>query len=178
MISGEQINLKYMSESDIDDYVRLRNCHVNSSKYISTNIISIQDAKNWYNNMNSNKSSYYFLITDKTEKILGGIGFGFLGPNKLVAGLTCQIFDVENQNKGYATEATKLLTQYLFNTYPINRIEFRTDARNHAIDKVAMKCDFVKEGIERESYFIRGEYVNATVYSILRKEWINTWDND
>ncbi len=74
-------------------------------------------------------------------------------------------------SKGYGTEATKLLVDYLFLSRNLIRIQTRTDARNRVSQKVLQNVGLKKEGIIRKSAFARGEWRDRVLFSILREEW-------
>jgi RimJ/RimL family protein N-acetyltransferase len=75
------------------------------------------------------------------------------------------------RGKGYCTEAIRLIVDYLFLSKEIVRIQARTDVRNVASQKVLEKSGFTKEGIIRKSEFIRGQWRDRYLYSILGEEW-------
>jgi len=75
------------------------------------------------------------------------------------------------RGKGYCTEATQLMVDYLFLSKETMRIQAQTDPRNVASQKVLEKVGFKKEGTVRKSLFMRGEWRDAYLYSILREEW-------
>jgi RimJ/RimL family protein N-acetyltransferase len=75
------------------------------------------------------------------------------------------------RGKGYCTEATQLMVDYLFLSKDTMRIQAQTDPRNIASHKVLEKVGFKKEGTLRKSFFMRGEWRDAYIYSILREEW-------
>ena len=75
------------------------------------------------------------------------------------------------RGKGYCTEAIKIMADYLFLSKDIVRIQAHTDTRNKASQKVAEKAGFKKEGTIRKAMFIRGEWRDLFLYSILREEW-------
>jgi len=76
------------------------------------------------------------------------------------------------RRKGYCTEAVKMMIDYLFLSKNIVRIYALTNVRNIASQKVLEKAGFKKEGVIRKSLFIRGEWIDRYLYSILREEWI------
>jgi len=51
------------------------------------------------------------------------------------------------------------------------RIQAVTDARNVASQKVLEKAGFQNEGRLRKEEFVRGEWRDRYLYSILREEW-------
>jgi RimJ/RimL family protein N-acetyltransferase len=75
------------------------------------------------------------------------------------------------RGKGYCTEATRLMVDYLFLSKDTMRIQAQTDLRNAASQKVLEKVGFKKEGTLRKNFFMRGELRDCYIYSILREEW-------
>ncbi len=75
------------------------------------------------------------------------------------------------RNEGYCSEAVTIMTDYLFLSKDIVRIQARSDVRNAACKRVLEKNGFKNEGVVRKGSFIRGEYRDLFLYSILREEW-------
>ena len=75
------------------------------------------------------------------------------------------------RGKGYSTEAVEIMVDFLFLSKEIVRIQAQTDQRNAASQKVLEKVGFTKEGTVRRFFFMRGEWRDAYLYSILREEW-------
>jgi RimJ/RimL family protein N-acetyltransferase len=63
------------------------------------------------------------------------------------------------------------MVDYLFLSKDTVRIQAQTDVRNVASQKILEKVNFKKEGTLRKSLFIRGEWRDSFLYSILREEW-------
>jgi RimJ/RimL family protein N-acetyltransferase len=63
------------------------------------------------------------------------------------------------------------MVDYLFLSRDTARIQAHTDPRNVASQKVLEKVGFNKEGTIRKFMFMRGEWRDAYIYSILREEW-------
>ena len=75
------------------------------------------------------------------------------------------------RGKGYCSEAIKIMVDYLFLSKDVGRIQAQTDPRNVASQKVLEKAGFKREGTLRRSFFMRGEWRDAYIYSVLRDEW-------
>ena len=75
------------------------------------------------------------------------------------------------RGKGYCSEAVKIMVDYLFLSKDIIRVQAHIDARNMASQRVIEKAGFKKEGTFRKEYFVRGEWSDWSLYSILREEW-------
>jgi RimJ/RimL family protein N-acetyltransferase len=75
------------------------------------------------------------------------------------------------RGKGYSSEAVELVVDYLFLSRDVVRIQAQTDVRNVASQKILEKAGFKKEGTIRKDDFIRGEWRDRYLFSILREEW-------
>jgi RimJ/RimL family protein N-acetyltransferase len=75
------------------------------------------------------------------------------------------------RGKGYCTEAVNLMVDYLFLSKESIRIQAQTDAKNVASQRVLEKAGFKKEGMLRKNFFMRGNWTDTLLYSILREEW-------
>jgi RimJ/RimL family protein N-acetyltransferase len=75
------------------------------------------------------------------------------------------------RGKGYCTEATKIMVDYLFLLKETMRVQAMTDVGNIASERVLEKAGFKREGTIRKAVFLRGEWVDLYLYSILREEW-------
>ena len=75
------------------------------------------------------------------------------------------------RGKGYGTEAAKIMVDYLFLSKEMACIQATTDIGNVASQKVLEKTGFQREGTMRRRFFIRGEWRDLVLFSILREEW-------
>jgi RimJ/RimL family protein N-acetyltransferase len=75
------------------------------------------------------------------------------------------------RGKGYCSEAVQIMVDYLFLSKDIVRVQAHTDVRNVASQRVLEKIGFKKEGMVRKSSFVRGEWRDRRLFSILREEW-------
>ena len=75
------------------------------------------------------------------------------------------------RKKGYATEATQLMVDYLFLSKEIARIQAVVEVRNVASQRALEKAGFQREGTIRDEGFERGEWRDYYLYGILRREW-------
>jgi RimJ/RimL family protein N-acetyltransferase len=75
------------------------------------------------------------------------------------------------RNKGHGTEAITIITDYLFLSKSLERIQVTTDIANKPSQSVLEKNGFMKEGVIRKAGFIRGQWRDEYLYSILREEW-------
>ena len=75
-------------------------------------------------------------------------------------------------NLGLMSEAVSAVCDYLFRETETHRIVIRHAVANTGSGRVAEKCGFTFEGIEREAYINRdGRFCDIRVNSLLRHEW-------
>ncbi len=78
----------------------------------------------------------------------------------------------EYRGNGLSGEASKVVIDYSFKSYiQLRRIGAHTDARNAPSRRVLEKLGFTCEGILRSNVFANGEFVDDSVYGLLRDEW-------
>jgi aminoglycoside 6'-N-acetyltransferase len=74
----------------------------------------------------------------------------------------------EHRDKGYGTEAQRLLAGYLLQAFPIARVEAATDITNLAEQRALEKAGFVREGVLRKAQWRAGDWHDLVVYSKVR----------
>ena len=109
----------------------------------------------------------HFIIEKKD-----GTNIGFLGHHTEEKLWTIGYSLIPSErNKGYCTEAVKIIEDYLFLSQDTVRIQAKTNVENIPSQRVLEKAGFKKEGTIRKSYFAQGKWRNMFLYSILREEW-------
>jgi len=78
---------------------------------------------------------------------------------------------IENQNKGYGTQALRLILEYGFYNQGFERITATTLEINIPAQKVLEKLGFVLEGRERKATYFKGEKIDNLNYSLLVEEY-------
>ena len=79
----------------------------------------------------------------------------------------------EYWGKGLATEAYKLLLQYVFEERGLHRITAHILEENKASISLHKKCGYTQEGVFRKAIFKKGIWHNQLVFSILEEEYFN-----
>jgi len=112
---------------------------------------------------------FQFVIIEKeTQKVVGDLGIHFLNDEQAEIGCT---LEKSKHGKGYATEALKLVIDYLFNKLNKHRIIGSIDPQNLKSIGLVERLGFRKEAHFKESLLINGEWADDIVYAILKKEW-------
>jgi ribosomal-protein-serine acetyltransferase len=75
------------------------------------------------------------------------------------------------QGQGLVIKACRVLVNHSFSELKLNRLEIQCDLENERSWKVAERLGFTKEGLLRQSWWIRGQFVDQVVYGLLASEW-------
>ena len=174
MIKGNKVILKLVSEADLGVYhLNLTNLSNRGEYYPIFLQSEAMFRKQYFETGFWGEDAGRFLILDLDEKIVGAITFfkavAAIYSNALELGYI--LFDTESRGKGYATEALKLMVDYLFSLKMMNRIQLRITAENTASIKVALKCKFQFDGVRKEFAYQNGKHIDLNEYFILRKDW-------
>ena len=114
---------------------------------------------------------FAILLADE-ERLIGDMGIVFTNHNNLQAEVGCTL-NKEYQGEGYATEALKAMVDYLFCSLNKHRIVASIDPRNETSRRLVERLGFRKEAHFKQSYYLRGEWVDDIIYAMLKHEWTN-----
>jgi RimJ/RimL family protein N-acetyltransferase len=165
LLEGKTVNLKTVEKEDLP---LISEWMVNPDflgEFVALWQKSRMDWQKRYDNLKPEEK--WFLIERKDGAKVGFIqhfpiqGFQEIG-YALVSG---------ERGKGYCSEGVQLIVDYLFLSKDLVRIQACTDVRNLSSQKVLEKVGFKKEGTIRKEEFVRGEWRDKYLYSILREEW-------
>ena len=109
------------------------------------------------------------LMIDAAADIVGWAGFIPVTYYFYGYEISYQVFGEQHSGKGYATEALGLLTEYLFSTKLMDRLQLTIHPDNLASQRVAEKCGYTREGVMRSLGFIDGRFHDIEMWSITRQ---------
>lgn len=172
MIKGSCFHLRHVQKDDIPELIRLLNAPESKGDFLSLEMMLPGALEKKFEAESLSKElNETFLIVDHDGTILGRVfhfkTISYFNSREIGYGL----FDSGKRGKGIMTEAVQLLTDYLFKTLLINRLEIHMHVDNIASEKVAINCGYLKEGIARGASFSRGKHVDMAMYALLRHEW-------
>ncbi len=113
----------------------------------------------------------FVMITVDGNQLIGDMGIVFTNQDKMQAEVGCTLHK-DYQGKGYATEALGAMVNYLFLTLNKHRVIASVDPRNTASIRLIERLGFRQEAHFRQSYYLRGEWVDDIIYAMLGAEWV------
>ena len=165
MLEGKNVNLRVIEREDLPLLAEWSN----NPEYVGEFVwLQQQSRTEWEKRYDGLTSDTQWFFVEKRDGTKIGTMFHWLIGNLME--ISCVLASGE-RGKGYGTEATKLLVDYLFLSKDLIRIQAHTDARNMVSQKVLQNVGFKKEGVIRKSGFGRGEWKDRAIFSILREEW-------
>jgi len=115
----------------------------------------------------------YIIETLKGEQAepIGFIAHFMVQPYNVLSLFFALTNKLDIRHKGYGTEAVKDLTNLLFQSKDLARIQAMINENDKAAQEVLEKAGYQKEGKLRKSAFVGGNWRDQYLYGILRDEW-------
>lgn len=133
----------------------------------------IEDWEKMFENGDSNEE-FHFTI----RKVSDGSLVGFISLNDVLfknrsGELGIGIPLAKNRRQGYGKEAIELLLAYAFDHLGLHKVTLSVHANNLPAITLYEKIGFIQEGINRESFFEKGVWLDEINYGLLEREWRN-----
>ncbi|MBI5931572.1 MAG: GNAT family N-acetyltransferase [Chloroflexi bacterium] len=113
-----------------------------------------------------------FIIAHPTTlEALGEIVILNIDADSRSANIRVSLFYEADFNKGYGSEAMRLMVDYAFQTLKLHRLGLDVLSLNPRAFHVYEKVGFKREGILRDVLFYEGQYHDEIIMSILEHEW-------
>ena len=169
LLEGKNVNLRVTEKEDLPLLAEW----LNNPEFFGQYFAPLQRSKAEMEKMLENNplEMKTFIIEKKDGAKIGLMShFNMLAPYAKMLEIGYALLPSERR-KGYCTEATQLMVDYLFLSKDIARIQATTHAGNTASQKVLEKSGFKREGTLRKAVQSRGETTDLVMFSILREEW-------
>jgi RimJ/RimL family protein N-acetyltransferase len=166
LLEGKNVNLRVMEKEDLPMLTEwFNNPDFIGGEYQPSPPMSRAEVEKMVESV-SVLQPKVFIIEKKDGTKIGYIGFRTTTCPEIGYSIA-----PSERGKGYCTESIKIMVDYMLLSKEIVRIQAHTDVRNMASQKALEKAGFKKEGIVRKLFFVRGEWRDFYLYSILREEW-------
>lgn len=138
--------------------------------------INFETDKNWFENYMHNRTNNVrcvFHSDESPDDIIGSIGLLNIDPINRKADFYLMIGDKKYQGKGFGSQATVQILQHAFLNLNLNRVQLTVLENNEHAIKLYVKVGFKTEGIQRQSVYKNGNYIDMILMSILKDEFVN-----
>lgn len=175
MIAGNHVRLRAIERQDLPLYVAwLNDSEVRENLMQSTPLSQAQEEIWFERNLNRPPEEQPLGIEVQTSEgwqLVGNCGFMQIDLRHRNAEIGIFIGDKRFWNKGYGSEAMRLMVQYGFNTINLNRVYLYVFETNVRGIRCYEKAGFKHEGRLRQAIFQNGQYIDLLVMGLLRSEW-------
>jgi RimJ/RimL family protein N-acetyltransferase len=113
----------------------------------------------------------FAIIERESGRHIGNAGLHKIDPIFRSAAFGIVIGVRECWDRGYGTEATRLVTDYAFGRLNLHRVELEVAAEHARARRVYERVGYRPEGTRRDARFISGRYFDSVIMAILRPEW-------
>src|SRR5574344_294464 len=170
-IVGDRLYLSPMNSDDYEIYTKWMNdFEVDKGINQLINLIGIDAEKEYL--QKAVQVKYNFAIVLKEEdRLLGNISLTKINEIDRTAELGIFIGEESDRNKGYGTEAIKLLLDYGFNQLNLHNISLNAFSFNLRAIAAYKKAGFVEFGRWKEAHYFNGEYCDIVMLQILKKDF-------
>lgn len=172
MLKGKSVTLRLIREEDLPDlYDHVENLE-NRGEFWPLAIQSLTQLKKDFAEHGFWKDDFGSLvIVDNESGKVAGQMFWF----KTVQYMTeleigYIMYETALRSRGGTTEALKLLTRYLFDSKPVNRIRLCIATGNGPSRRVAEKAGYIHEGTQRGAQWNRGKLYDMELYAVTRAD--------
>ncbi|MBI5244556.1 MAG: GNAT family N-acetyltransferase [Elusimicrobia bacterium] len=117
------------------------------------------------------ESSVWGVFESRSGRFAGVSSLDGLSPAERGRGRFCAWVRADRRNRGYATEAGRLLLDNAFRRLGLHRIFARIDPTNRAGRRVIRKLGFRYEGRLRDDWKINGRWIDHECWGLLKTDW-------
>ncbi len=175
MIYGKRIQLRAIEKDDLKDFTIWLNDPEVIKGLLLYAPLSVAEEESWYEDMLKRPNDEHPLIIEVLEGdawvSLGNCGLHNIDWRCRSAEIGIFIGNKPYWNRGFGTEAMKLMVDYGFMTLNLNRIMLDVYETNLRAIRSYEKAGFVHEGRKRQAMVQDGKYIDVLIMSVLRKDW-------
>lgn len=172
MLNGKTITLRPVTEEDLPQlYEHILNLD-NRGEFYPRSIQTLPSLRKELaeNGFWTPEFGLLLLIDNESGKVVGQIVYFKTVQYMDELEIGYIMYDSSTRSRGGMTEALKLLTRYLFDTKPVNRIRLCIVTENGPSRRVAEKGGYTHEGTQRGCFFNRGKHHDMELYSFIRSD--------
>ncbi len=179
MIFGERIRFRAIEKDDLPTFARWYNDPEILQGLGALLPFSMSDEQDWFEKMRLRPPEEHNMIIevkeitaqgDESWTVIGSWGFFNYDHRNACSEFGLTIGEKSYWGQGFGSEAVRMIVKVGFYTLNLNRIYLRVLESNTRAIRAYEKAGFTHEGRQRDAAFIKGEYHDYLVMSILRDE--------
>lgn len=172
---GDNIYLSPRSAEDAETFTEWLNDFETTDYLGRSGTLTTREGERNYLESNSSPEATFVIVTIKENKMIGTVSLEKINSINRTATLGIFIGDKDYRNKGYGTEAIKLILDYGFNYLNLNNIKLDLMEFNERALKCYEKCGFKEYGRRRKCKFINGKFYDSISMDILSEEFTESY---
>ena len=169
-IVGQRVYLSPVNEDDAKIYTKwLNDYSVSGNLGNYRQMISLAVERETLHHMTSAGQNYAIVLCEN-DTLIGNVSLMEIDNVNRVATAGMFIGEPENRNKGYGSEALRLILHYGFNTLNLHNIMLLVHSDNEQGIACYKKAGFREFGRRREAKYKDGAYVDVVYMEILEED--------
>ena len=168
---GDRIYLSPRNSDDVEIFTEWLNDFKTTDYLGRSSIVTTLDDEKKYLEENVTAEASFVIVTINENKMIGTVSLESINHINRCATLGIFIGDKEFRNKGYGTEAIKLILEYGFKYLNLKNIKLDLMEFNERALNCYKKCGFKEYGRRRKCKFVNGKYYDTICMDILEDEF-------
>jgi len=171
-IEGDRIYLSPINIEDVELYVKwLNDFSVGDGTGFSQKVTTITKEKEWITKVHEKGEYQFAIIKKENDTLIGNCGLNDINHLKQTGEIGIFIGEESDRNKGYGTEAVKLLIKYGFEYLNLNNIMLTAYSFNERAIKSYKKCGFKEFGRRHNVVTIKNKLYDDIYMEILKEDY-------
>ena len=172
ILTGPNIILRAADYGDVDARFALgKNAGILKMYGVNADVLGCyerEDAQGWVEFLIAHPHAWII----ERNGLIGAVRLDNVDLEDRRASLAIGMVDPDAMDKGYGTEAIRLVLGFAFKTLNLHRVSLRVLAYNQRAIRAYEKCGFRVEGRERQTAYVDGHWHDDVIMGILENELI------
>ncbi len=168
---GDRIYLSPRSTEDYEIFAEWLNDFQVADYIGRSGMLMSKEGEKEFLESNNNPEATFSIIDLEKDKMVGTVGLENINHLNRCATLGIFIGDKDFRDKGYGTEAIKLVLEYGFKYLNLKNINLDLMEFNERAYRCYEKCGFKEYGRRRKCVFVNGKYYDKISMDILDDEF-------